>query len=309
MARALQSILLAVDQYRSDVRSSAVLVGFAKKLGIPARVAYVVDHEDLRIPSIHGPTGWGGRVLMRGSRREECLREEGEATVKDIRGLLAQAGIPHDSTVSVGSPTLLWAEQGVSYDLTAVVPVKEDFSTFDRCIGAKFVPIACRSARPVLVLREGVSSPETVDIFCTDEAQVYHVLSVAGELAPLLEGKTRVFLPKNMAKGPESGVKALGRFELALGVSTPEPKNFQEVLRNEAREPGSELGSVSLLVLDGGFSTPLWLSKNRRLLETLIRTSPHSLLVFPKLTAGRAPLRVRALRDRLSPEKAELGQP
>ena len=55
-----------------------------------------------------------------------------------------------------------------------------------------------------------------------------------------------------------------------------------EVLRNEIREPGSELGSSPVLAaFDRGFDKALWFQKHRRVIEQLIQEWHHSMLLCP----------------------------
>ena len=281
MSEMFQSILVAADRYRGSNHTWQNAVELAQRLRASLRLVYMVDFEDIKVLAPGPPDGVITRRLLRGSAREAQLAAEGRNAEREFVACTRDASIECSSDVFVGPSETIWAEEGRSCDLIMVLPVEKDFGRFERWFGSMFWRMAVRSCRPVLIVRQDGLPENRMALFYSNEVQsagalpwVCRLRSILGMSLTIYVGK----LPSREYARDEECQMFLDRHRVPVQF---EEKNALMVLDAEVNEPGSELDEPSLLVFDRGFCIRPWFRKRRRLVERLIHTSDHSILLCP----------------------------
>jgi len=276
-----RSILVATDQYRAGAQARQSAIALAQKLRSSLRIIYAIDLEDIRILAPGPPFGAIRRQLFRGTAGEEELAAQGSEELEAFASACERESTEVSGEVLVGPSEVLWAEEARSCDLTVIRPVEHDFGRFARWFGSMFWRIAKRSGRPVLICRQDELPRERmVLVYCNSVGSARALPWVAGLCSALglsLTVYAREVVSRNYA-GADEYRTFLSSHEIA---ATYEDQGALEVLLNEATRPGSQIVGKSMLALDGGFCSGLWFRRSRRLVERLIRTSPHSILLCP----------------------------
>ena len=281
MSELFRSILVATDQYRAGAQARQSAIALAQKLRSSLRIIYAIDLEDIKILAPGPPFGAIRRQLFRGTAGEEELAAQGSEELEAFASACERESVEVSGEVLVGPSEVLWAEEARSCDLTVIRPVEHDFGRFARWFGSMFWRIAKRSGRPVLICRQDELPRERmVLVYCNSVGSARALPWVAGLCSALglsLTVYAREVVSRNYARADEYRT-FLSSHEIA---ATYEDQGALEVLLNEATRPGSQIVGKSMLALDGGFCSGLWFRRSRRLVERLIRTSPHSILLCP----------------------------
>jgi hypothetical protein len=162
-----------------------------------------------------------------------------------------------------------------------ILPVDEDFWHFERWLGSMFWRIAVRSCKPFLLFRRDEVPKNRVVLFYSNRRESARALPYVSTLCSALEMPLTVYCrevgPRDYAR-PDECKTFLERRQITATFSE---KQVLEVLTGEAKHPGSQIAGPSLLVFDRGFHKGLWFQKRRRVVEQLIRTSQHWILLCP----------------------------
>jgi hypothetical protein len=256
-------------------------ITLAKKLKASLRLVYIVDFEDIKVLAPGPPDGGIRRRLLRGSATEAQFVAEGRDREREFAALCKGASIKCSSDVFVGPSEAIWAEEGRSCDLIMILPVEKDFGRFERWFGSMFWRIAVRSCRPVLIVRQDGLPESRMALFYSNEVQSAGALPWVCRLHFILGMSLTIYvgeLPSREYARDDECQMLLDRHDLPARF---EEKNALAALDAEVNQPGSELHEPSLLVFDRGFYIRPWFRKRRRLVERLIHTSPHSILLCP----------------------------
>lgn len=281
MTEFFRSILVATDQYRAGAQTRQNAIALAQKLRASLRVVYAIDLEDIKVLAPGPPFGATRKRLFRGTAGEQQLTAQGREELEAFAAACEQTSVECSGGVLVGPSGILWAEEARSCDLTTIVPVEGDFGRFARWFGSMFWRIAKRSGRPVLISRQdGLPEERMVLLYCNAVASARALPWVAGFCSALGLSLT-IYASKGVSRNyahADEYRTFLSSHEIA---ATYEDQGALEVLLNEATRPGSRIAGDSILAVDAGFYRALWFRKRRRLVERLIRASPHSILLCP----------------------------
>jgi len=276
-----RSILVAVDQYRGGAHPREKAIALAQRLGASLRIVYAINLEDIKVLAPGPPFGAIRKRPFRRTAQEAQLAAQGQEELEAFAAACERESVELTGDVLVGPPEVLWAEEARSCDLTTIVPVERDFGRFARWFGSMFWRIAKRSGRPVLISRQdGLPKERMVLLYCNTVASARALPWVAG-LCSALGLSLTIYASKGVSRNyahADEYKTFLSSHEIA---ATHEDQGALEVLSNEARRPGSQIVGTPMLALDGGFSSGLWFRRPCRLVERLIRTSPHSILLCP----------------------------
>lgn len=276
MSEPISTILVATDHYRagSDTRSCAIEL--AKRLGASVRMIYMVNVQDLRVFAPGPPTGELAKRVLRGSRKEILLVEEGRHVLESFSSECQEASVEGGGEVLVGSPRQIWAEEGRSCDLIAIRPVKEDFRRLDRLLGSKFWAIAREAERPTLLFQGESVTANEVELHLGGGEEAMSALHWAADFATKLEASLTVHSDALFARH-QTGEREFMEFLKESQISA----SFKSGRSREAmRLAASTAGGAGLLAFDRSFGEGLWLGK-RRFLERLMRTCGRDILLLP----------------------------
>ena len=276
-----RSILLTVDRYRRKPDAWQGAISLAQRLHASLQIVYAVDHRDVRILAPGPPSGEMTMRFLRGSVREKQLVAEGHEQLQTISSACRRESIDHIGGVSVGYSEVIWAEQARCCDLVMIHPAEEDFEFVERWLGTMFWRIARRSCRPVLVFRENDAAPGNVVLFHSKTLASARALPWVAMLCSALGLSVTVYVDGGLGRDYAIGQECQPYLELHQVSADLGDKSAMQVLEGELGEPGSEIASPSVLAFDSGFSKGLPFRKRRRLVDRLMRTSPHSVLLCP----------------------------
>lgn len=281
MSRLFQSILVCADHYRKNGFARDNPIALAKKLQSSLRVAYGVDLKDLQVFAPGPPSGESGRWVYRGTPKEAELVAEGSGELEQFRTVCEEASVRYSGDLFVGSSEMVWAGEARSSDLLMILPVDEDFWHFERWLGSMFWRIAARSCRPVLLFRRDEVPKNGAVLFYSNRLESARALPYVSTLCSTLEMPLTVYSCEVGSRDYARRDECKTFLEEHQITATFSEEEVLEVLAGEAKHPGSQIEEPSLLVFDRGFHKGLWFQKRRRVVEQLIRTSQHWILLCP----------------------------
>ncbi|MFH1731494.1 MAG: universal stress protein [Planctomycetota bacterium] len=293
MGKAFNSILLAVDHCRGGAHAHQQAIVLAKRFRASLRMAYVVNSEDLAIP-VPGPPGAPVvKPVVRGTRREAALTAEGREELAAFENACERAAVKHGGSILVGHSEAIWAKEASLCDLVVIRRAEKDFGFFDRWFGSMFWRIVVHSGRPVLVLPRTGSVAERMALFYSNRVESSSALPWVAAFVSALDIPLTVHIAPNSSRG--GGYVKECKALLARHQVTAEflHGGLLKAFAHEFSRPRSGLlECLPLLAFDGGFRRGLWFCRRRRLVERLLRTAAHGILLCPWLTGGETPSRL-----------------
>jgi hypothetical protein len=256
------------------------IIDLGKRLRASLRISYVVDLQELKVSLPTPPWGAIHGTPVRGGEREAKLVAQGREYVAEFGADCEAASAPYSGAVLVGRSEELWAGAGRACDLILTAPIESDFGRTERVFGSMFLKMAARASRPVLLQRPNGSAWNGMVLLHSNQERAAAALPWVVEFCGALDMVLTVCAAKDKTGEPAEGDPCRSFLDRHNMSGTFLDKKAIEVLEAEARRPGSELPSGSLLVLDGGFGAP-WFRRRRRLAEKLIRSADHSVLLCP----------------------------
>ena len=276
-----RTILLAADGYHMGAPVQENSIALAKKLGASLHVSYVVDLEELKVLAAGPP---GGAIVSRAARhgaKEKRLVAEGQQCVENFQAACKDASVLCHSHVLVGTSERLWAVQARGCHLVLVNPVEKDFRTFSPWSGSMLWRIADRACRPVLLMRRTGPPTGGAILFYSNRKRAATSLPWVAALCSTLEMSVTVYTAAKV-DGEVSYREECRDFLAQHGVQAAlADEKAVEIMKAEADEPSTALPSQSLLVFDHGYHSLLWFRKRERLMQRMIRNSPHGILLCP----------------------------
>ena len=281
MSDVFQRILAATDRYRSGPDTQRTAVALAQKLQASLRIAYVVDVDDVRILAPGPPYGSLMRQYVPGSAIEQKLVAEGEEAVEAFAVHCDRENVQHTEQMRVGPPAMTWAEEARACDLVLIRRVDHDFLRFDRWFGSKFAHIVARSGRPVLIPRQCEVPSGKMVLFYRRRMESATALPWVATICSVLDMGLVVCLGRRPPR-PYARDDVFEDFLNQHQMSaTVDERRALPVLRELAEGGHAGLDSSAVLTFDVGFHRGAWFRKRRRLMERVIRTTQHGILLCP----------------------------
>jgi len=281
VSETFRNILVAADRYRSDTYTRQNAVILAERLRASLRMVYIVDLEDLKVLAPGAPEGMITRRVLRGSGRESKLVAEGRKEGEKLATICKGASIECSSDVFVGRSRFIWSEKARSSDLFMILPIERDFGPFELIFGSMFWWIAACSCRPVLMVRQDGLRESRIALFYSNEVQSARALPWVCGLCSTVGMSLSVYAVKPLSRKRARDEECQIFFDRHRVPARFEDRNALVLLDAEVNQPGTQLHEPSLLVFDRGFYSGPCFRKRRRLVERLIRTSHHSILLCP----------------------------
>lgn len=280
MSEVFRTILVALDRRRrgEDIRCNSIAV--AKKLGASLRAVYAVGFADLRVLVPAPPLGQPVRLPLRGTPLEARLSAEGREELERFAASCRQSAVKYSGDVFVGDPQSLWVEEARSSDLAVVFPAEDDFGFFARLLGSGVWDLVTRACRPALALRRDGPSPERMVLFYGNRVGSARALPWVASLCLELGMWLTVYLMQGNHRDYSRDDECEAYLE-RHGLTVTMGKKGQQVLARESKRPGGEFRDRCVLAFDGSFRRGSRFGRRRRLVERLIRTSHHGVLLCP----------------------------
>jgi len=277
----LQCILVATDRCRSGPDTRRTAIALARKLHASLRIVYVVDVDDARILAPGPPYGSLTRQYVPGSAPERELVSEGEKAIEAFAVRCDRENVRHTEQLLVGPPAMVWGEEARACDLALIRRVDDDFRRFDRWFGSKFSHIVARSGRPVLILRQCEVPSGKMVLFYRRRMESARALPWVATICSDLDMGLVVCLGRRPPR-PYARDDVFEDFLNQHQMSaTVDERRALPVLREFAEGGHAGLDSSAVLAFDVGFHRGAWFRKRRRLMERVIRTTQHGILLCP----------------------------